>query len=707
MPQLAARGPVHSFFETSLLLLVATGFVGVLVTGRLGPVTGAAMALALVARAGILAGWLRIPLSDLAVRILTVLYIGFYPLDFLYVSRDFLDATIRLVFFVAVIKLLTARTGRDYLYLGVIAFLELLAAAVLSWNAVFLIFLAFFVVFAVAARTAYEIATSSAQAHLKAYYTPGKLGRRLAALSGALALGIAVLSAGLFFVVPRAASAYLSHFPGTGESVVGFTDEVTLGSFGKLLQSSEIMLRVKMLHGPRRRDLKWRGGALRHFDGSRWSNPPALGERLESGRGQYLVARRRQRERVGMRVQYGVFRGPMDTDTIFLADTPEAVSGQFSRLEVSDTDTVTLGGSRWRSLHYEAVSYVGPERPPELRAMRDETIPPRFRTLFLQLPPLDPRIVKLAHAISDSQLTPYWRAAAIEHYLRTEYGYALELPAERPADPLADFLFVRRKGHCEYFASAMAVMLREAGVPSRLVTGFQSGLYNPLSESFTVRSSDAHAWVEAFIPGWGWVAFDPTPPAPTEAGGGTFFEPARLLLDALETYWNDWVVQYDVTRQVRLARGVQDRMWQASYRTALGWQHAQAWVRRTWLGLKQQPRETLWPVLVVLALAAGVWGAVQLRPLWKARAAAQRVAQGRGTVSDCALLYERAARVVERRGFVRQPWQTPAEFVAAGDAAIPEAFRELTTMYNLARFAHDPEAARRLPGLVRSLEARA
>ena len=84
-------------------------------------------------------------------------------------------------------------------------------------------------------------------------------------------------------------------------------------------------------------------------------------------------------------------------------------------------------------------------------------------------------------------------------------------PPSEPADPLADFLFERRKGHCEYFASAMAVMLRTLGIPSRLVTGFQGGAYNPVSGWSVVRASDAHSWVEAWIDGRGWITFDPTP----------------------------------------------------------------------------------------------------------------------------------------------------------------------------------------------------
>jgi len=78
------------------------------------------------------------------------------------------------------------------------------------------------------------------------------------------------------------------------------------------------------------------------------------------------------------------------------------------------------------------------------------------------------------------------------------------------ADPLAYFLFTRKQGHCEYFASAMTVMLRTAGIPARLATGFQSGVYNPITDFWLVRASDAHAWVEAWIPGRGWTTFDPT-----------------------------------------------------------------------------------------------------------------------------------------------------------------------------------------------------
>src|SRR5438067_7353869 len=102
-------------------------------------------------------------------------------------------------------------------------------------------------------------------------------------------------------------------------------------------------------------------------------------------------------------------------------------------------------------------------------------------------------------------------AKQIQRHLKRDFSYTLELPSHEVPDPLANFLFVRRKGHCEYFASAMAVMLRTRGIPSRVVTGFQSGVMNPVNGWLILRASDAHSWVEAWVDGWGWMTFDPTP----------------------------------------------------------------------------------------------------------------------------------------------------------------------------------------------------
>src|SRR6202030_714844 len=109
---------------------------------------------------------------------------------------------------------------------------------------------------------------------------------------------------------------------------------------------------------------------------------------------------------------------------------------------------------------------------------------------YLLVPPLDPRIPKLAAQITSQADNNYDRAVTIESYLRTHFGYTLELPRKVPRDPLAEFLFVRKKGHCEYFASSMAVMLRSLQIPSRVVTGFQSGVFNRLTGWQVVRASD-------------------------------------------------------------------------------------------------------------------------------------------------------------------------------------------------------------------------
>src|SRR5205823_3471619 len=130
-------------------------------------------------------------------------------------------------------------------------------------------------------------------------------------------------------------------------------------------------------------------------------------------------------------------------------------------------------------------------------------------------------------------------------------------------DPLGDFLFVTRRGFCEYFASAMAVLLRTQGIPARVATGFQSGYYNDVSGTWVIRASDAHAWVEAWIEGRGWVTFDPTPPG-VAPGSGNWLQSKlkrmNMYLDAADTAWQQWVMAYNPGQQATLAFGFRDKL---------------------------------------------------------------------------------------------------------------------------------------------------
>src|SRR5207253_10487826 len=191
---------------------------------------------------------------------------------------------------------------------------------------------------------------------------------------------------------------------------------------------------------------------------------------------------------------------------------------------------------------------------------------------YLELPPnLDPRIrplagnlVKLAGANNR-----YDAARVIEAYLRDNYGYSLDLKAGGP-DPLSDFLFDVRKGHCEYFATAMAVMLRTQGIASRVVNGFLPGEYNEAAGAFTVRQSDAHSWVEVYFPETNsWVTFDPTPAAGRmEPEGSGLAAQLGKYAEALELMWFQYVVGYDKQEQRSLATSFHDRAFEFQHLVA-------------------------------------------------------------------------------------------------------------------------------------------
>jgi hypothetical protein len=191
---------------------------------------------------------------------------------------------------------------------------------------------------------------------------------------------------------------------------------------------------------------------------------------------------------------------------------------------------------------------VSEPTPEELReARRGYTPSDRY---FLQIPRLDPRIVALADSITEGLDNRYDRAKAIEAYLHG-FQYTRDLPRTAAETSLEHFLFERRAGHCEYFSTAMVMLLRSVGIQSRNVNGFLGGQWSPFGEYLVVTQNEAHSWVEAWFPGYGWVAFDPTPPgsATTEVAAAWFW-PGRIWFDGLQHRWNKWVLDYSVDAQV-------------------------------------------------------------------------------------------------------------------------------------------------------------
>jgi transglutaminase-like putative cysteine protease len=694
----SAAVSVERFFQFSLLGLVTCGYLAVAGSGYLDTATIVLTATGLALRALLICEIVQLEITDRATTLATLSYTGFYLLDYFVLSRDFLQATIHLVFFLAILKILTAKSTRDHLYTAVIAFLELLAAAILSINFSFFVFLAFYLLFAIAALTSGEIRRSMFRAQITARAGPKRFHPRLAALSGMITIGILGLTAGMFFILPRTAGAAFSRLISHRFRLVGFSNQVTLGEMGEIKTISRPVMHIRVW-GDFPRGLKWRGGTLIDFDGKRWSNASAPRENIPVSRGEARLVPNGEWP-PGPGVNYDVDFEELETDALFFAGTPVSVTLRSPRLIRREGGTYQLGHSPGQSFHYSAYSILetSPETAPPLAS--PPVLPLASRERYLQLPPLDSRIAVLARATVADAPTDLVRARAIERRLRTEYGYTLESPNREAPDPLAYFLFNRKKGHCEYFASAMTVMLRSIGIPARIASGFQSGVYNSMTELWLVRASDAHTWVEAWIPGHGWTTFDPTPPDPNPPQFALMTKLA-LYLDAAETFWRQWVVGYDASQQGSLA----DQMEQGARRMGTRWFDTLALLQEGWstridLIWKLSIR---WGLLVLLAVFLALF-APRWAKLLRMRRRVRAVRRGQASVGDATLLYERMLAIVKRHGYQKPAWFTPAEFAASlPGGALASTVAEFTAAYNALRFGGRTEVAPRLSNLLDKL----
>ncbi|MFZ3212113.1 MAG: DUF3488 domain-containing protein, partial [Terriglobales bacterium] len=354
--------PITRYFEVSLYLLIVTGFVTLASTGRLDAPALLLVSLAMVYRGYLLLRGRTLQLPERWASYLTLVYVVFYVCDLFLLSGSFVSATVHLVLFIMVVKMFSVQRDRDHVYLAIISFLSVLAAAVLTVDAVFLAAFCVFLLLAASTFISMEMRRSSAR--VSASRTPPAITRRLtrslSTTALALTLGTAVGSSLIFFIMPRLSTRYLTAYAPHNALVSGFSDDVRLGEIGQIQQSDTVVMHIQ-IDGDTRGgyDLKWRGVALRAFDGIRWSNLQQQATALSNPDGNYDLSATRAAAVAALPphlVRYRVLMEPIGASVFFLAPRPRSLSGNYSMIAVDEGGAVSNGDREHAIGSYRAVS---------------------------------------------------------------------------------------------------------------------------------------------------------------------------------------------------------------------------------------------------------------------------------------------------------------------------------------------------------------
>ncbi len=408
------------------------------------------------------------------------------------------------------------------------------------------------------------------------------VGRGFLAATCVLSVPILLFTTALFVLFPRIGlSLLLLSHPRAGR-MIGFSEHVDLGDVGVLRDDPTVALRFEVKDVPEppptRLTLRLRGTAFDAYDGHAWARTQRDTIR-PSDRGldttdTYAIVRNPDPGRDRL-ISFDL--EPIDPPVIFLPTRAVAVHvrlptqillGEAVTVQRGSEDELRYGGSDGRGLRYDV--YLAGDREPLVQLLSAAD-----RARYVALPAsLSKRIGDLAHRWTDDLPSPQEKASAIEGHLRHEFIYDLHSPSSGTPEPVDHFLFESRRGHCEFFSTAMALMLRTVGVPSRNVTGFVGGTWNRFGRYYAVREGDAHSWVEAYLddparPGW--RTFDPTPlggAQPMEPPEGVYYY-LRDFVDALSQRWDTYVVGYDLRKQVHIFEDLSRRYERLRSRTGV------------------------------------------------------------------------------------------------------------------------------------------
>ena len=468
------------------------------------PWTGAASALAVGAYEAVVVGaWWSARkgrpwrVSNAALNVLALVYVAWFFLETRALHQGLVRTASNLLLFTAAAKLVSMKSRREENTALLLCFFLALDSASTSTHVLSLFYLLILAVlgFATLARLAVLSDFDATP--------PGGLLRKLPtpAISAASVAAMGLVAVPLFMAFPRLQSPFaVAPIPKQAVDGSFFTsDRVDLESFSSTKQSDRILLRVRTPEGQLPDTLRLREATFNRYSRGHWIREGMVASRLPAGvegrvelAERYSTAAGARRPRASLSVETSSFTPGF----LFVPYGTVAVSAPGSAVSIATDATLTYSGppgDRRYSVEYRPqIEGSGPGRT---------SVP---------LHDVPPEVATLARRVAAGARTPAEIAARLVAFLDHGYTYRLDVP-EAVGDPVVDFLTRTRAGHCEYFASALALMLRSQGIPARLATGSLGGEIGPLSSEILVRGDNLHAWVEASLDGQKFGVFDPTP----------------------------------------------------------------------------------------------------------------------------------------------------------------------------------------------------
>lgn len=583
-------------------------------------------------------------------RGIAIAYVLFYAIDAAMLSRDAIAASTHLVLFIAVYQPIEAIRANNRAQRLLIASLIFVASIATSTHIAIVLFVAAFAFFLFRQLM-----------HISHIETVQALGREFAEPPSLRAAafylcGTALVGALLFPVLPRVRNPLVQGVAGAlTNASTGLSDSIDFTRERSIAPDSTVVARVWMGQEavPFFTPLRLRGTVYDRFVHNEWRQPRGGGYRevQHQASDAFRIARPLGFTRPAT-VQQRLVKG----SRLFLPTTTYAISGINSLWEGPVEGMYSTDQPRSDVWTYRV-------------DLARETTPLRFHRAAITNYPVTPAVAALAKQMVEGETDPMRMAARIESKMSTTFRYVPDPAQIGHTMTVDDFLLHERRGHCEYFAAGMVVLMTSLDVPARIVGGFYGGRLNPLTGYFVVRREDAHAWVEVWD-GGKWVTFDPTPPSlrPGNGEGNLLKLYASALSDSINYFWDRYILTFGLGDQIALAAEVITRVRNAAQAMQDGAVHA-----------KDALRSAKSIATVVLIFATAAFAIVTL--LRRRRS-----------------LFDLLAAHLERLGIEVGPSMTMEEALRQLRTSHPDAARDLEpliALYDAERFSASTDRSRR------------